>query len=79
MSTYEDTSRLLYAKENGFTGDSNTSGYQTPAKGDIIPISSKPEFSRFVDSRLEGSKRSMGSVSALKELVSFDVVLCGFI
>lgn len=72
MSTHEDTSRLLYAKENGFTGDSNTSGYQTPAKGDIFPISSKPEFSRFVDSRLEGSKRSMGSVSALKELCAVE-------
>lgn len=72
VSTHEDTSKLLYAKENIFIGDTNYAGYQIPAKEDIVSISSKPEVSRFMDSRMEGSKRLMGSVSALKELCTVE-------
>lgn len=56
---------------NGFANDNNVFGYQSMPKEDVLPFSSSSEPLRALDSRLEASKKSMGSVAALRELVRF--------
>lgn len=63
-SGHGDGSRFSNANENCFTGEINSFGGQPLAKDESL--SSEP--SKLVDPRLEGSKKLMGSVSALKEL-----------
>lgn len=66
-SGHGDGSRFSNANENCFMGEINSFGGQPLAKDESL--SSEP--SKLVDPRLEGSKKLMGSVSALKELVRF--------
>ncbi|XP_021670437.2 RNA polymerase II C-terminal domain phosphatase-like 1 isoform X3 [Hevea brasiliensis] len=63
-----DASRYSSANENGYLGNLNSFGSQTLPKDEPVSSSSASEPSRFLDPRLEGSKKSMGSVTALKEL-----------
>ncbi|GAY34448.1 hypothetical protein CUMW_011540 [Citrus unshiu] len=63
-SGHGDGSRFSNANENCFMGEINSFGGQPLAKDESL--SSEP--SKLVDPRLEGSKKLMGSVSALKEL-----------
>lgn len=53
---------------NGFGNDNCVFGYQS-IKEDVLPFSSTSEPLRGLDSKLEASKKSMGSVAALRELV----------
>ncbi|KAL9392532.1 hypothetical protein Peur_016452 [Populus x canadensis] len=62
-----DSSRYLSANDNGFLGDMNSFGNQPLLKDENITYSATSEPSRLLDQRLEGSKKSMGSVTALKE------------
>ncbi|KAG8365476.1 hypothetical protein BUALT_Bualt18G0108700 [Buddleja alternifolia] len=50
---------------NGFVGDVSSFGYQSMPKEEYAPASVQP---RILDPRIEASKKSMGSISALKEL-----------
>ncbi|PIA45600.1 hypothetical protein AQUCO_01600069v1 [Aquilegia coerulea] len=68
ISAREDLSKLLYAKGNGFLGESNSSSYETSSKDDFMPTSGKSEPSRF----LEGFNRTTSSLSALKELCTVE-------
>lgn len=54
--------------DNGFVSDGHSSGYQQFPKEESLSFSTTSDPSRHPDPRLEGSKKSMGSVSALKEL-----------
>jgi hypothetical protein len=65
-----DSSRYPSANDNGFLGDMNSFGNQPLLKDENITYSATSEPSRLLDQRLEGSKKSMGSVTALKEFVS---------
>ncbi|KAG1355157.1 RNA polymerase II C-terminal domain phosphatase-like 1 [Cocos nucifera] len=60
------------AKENGFISDSNSFGYPVYARDDLLGVASTSEESRFMDLRLEGSKKSTASVAALKELCTIE-------
>uniref|UniRef100_A0A6M2EIS8 protein-serine/threonine phosphatase n=1 Tax=Populus davidiana TaxID=266767 RepID=A0A6M2EIS8_9ROSI len=62
-----DSSRYPSANDNGFLGDMNSFGNQPLLKDENITYSATSEPSRLLDQRLEGSKKSMGSVTALKE------------
>ncbi|KAI5590772.1 hypothetical protein BDE02_04G033500 [Populus trichocarpa] len=62
-----DSSRYPSANDNGFLGDMNSFGNQPLLKDENITYSATSESSRLLDQRLEGSKKSMGSVTALKE------------
>lgn len=68
-SAQGDLSRSANTNENGFPGNLNLYGNQQSSKEESMPFSNAPEPSRLLDPRLEGSRRSMGSVTALKELV----------
>ncbi|KAL5841686.1 hypothetical protein ACOSQ3_012289 [Xanthoceras sorbifolium] len=67
-SVYGDVSRFPNANDNGFLGNFNSPGNQPLPKDDSLSFSTASEPSMFLDQRLESSKNSMGSVSALKEL-----------
>ncbi|PPR95420.1 hypothetical protein GOBAR_AA25232 [Gossypium barbadense] len=67
-SAQGDLSRSANTNENGFPGNLNLYGNQQSSKEESMPFSNAPEPSRLLDPRLEGSRRSMGSVTALKEL-----------
>lgn len=60
---------ILNANGNGFLGSVNSFGDQLLSKEEPVSFSAS-EPSRPLDPRLEGSKKSMGSVAALKELVN---------
>ncbi|XP_038978339.1 RNA polymerase II C-terminal domain phosphatase-like 1 isoform X2 [Phoenix dactylifera] len=60
------------AKENGFISDANSSGYPAYARDDLLAVASTSEESRFMDLRLEGSKKSTTSIAALKELCTIE-------
>lgn len=64
-----DISRFPNANDNGFVGNLSSFGNQPLPKEESVSFSTAAEPSRLLDPRLEGSKKSMGSVSALKELV----------
>lgn len=64
-----DGNRLSPASENGYFGSVYSFGNQPLPKEDPVPYATTVEASRFQDPRFEGPKNSMGSVSALKELV----------
>lgn len=53
-------------------GDTNSFGYQSFHKEGSMSFSTASESSRLLDPRLENSKKSMGSISALKEFVRFE-------
>ncbi|XP_021293631.1 RNA polymerase II C-terminal domain phosphatase-like 1 isoform X2 [Herrania umbratica] len=67
-SAQGDLSRLSNINDNGFPGNVNSFGNQQLAKEESLSFSTASEQSRLADPRLEGSKKSMGSVTALKEL-----------
>lgn len=57
-------------KENGFISDPNTFGYQSLPKEEGAPFSTVAASPRIRDPRIEPSKKPIGSIAALKELVS---------
>ncbi|XWS18342.1 hypothetical protein CRYUN_Cryun32bG0035500 [Craigia yunnanensis] len=63
-----DVNRLSNTNDNGFLGNVNSYGNQPLSKDESLSFSTASEPSRLVDPRLEGSKKSMGSVTVLKEL-----------
>ncbi|OMO93627.1 putative double-stranded RNA binding protein [Corchorus capsularis] len=67
-SAQGDVSRFPNTNDNGFLGNLNSFGNQPSAKEESMSFSTASEQSRLVDPRLEGSKKPMGSVTALKEL-----------
>ncbi|GMI77607.1 SHINY 4, C-terminal domain phosphatase-like 1 [Hibiscus trionum] len=60
--------RLANTNDNGFLSNVNLYGNQPLSKEESMSFSTAPEPSRLLDPRLEGSRKSMGSVTALKEL-----------
>ncbi|KAJ6885828.1 hypothetical protein NC651_026477 [Populus alba x Populus x berolinensis] len=62
-----DSSRYPSANNNGFLGDMNLFGNQPLPKDELVAYSAASESSRLLDPRLEGSKKSSGSVTLLKE------------
>ncbi|KAE7995638.1 hypothetical protein FH972_000412 [Carpinus fangiana] len=67
-----DVSMFLNANDNGFVGNLNSFGNQPLSKEESVSFAIASEPSRLLDPRLEGSKKSMGSVSALKELCTME-------
>lgn len=63
-----DGSRFPNANDNGSINDVNSFGYQPLPKEESLSFPTVSEPSRVLESRLESSKKLMGSVSALKEL-----------
>lgn len=55
---------------NGFVNDANSLSYQS-SKEEAVSYSTASEPSRLLDPRLEGSKRPLDPIAALKELVQF--------
>lgn len=69
-STYGDVSGFPNVNDSGYMGIASSLGNQPLSKEDSASFSSASP-SRALDPRLDVSKRSMGSISALKELVRF--------
>ncbi|KAK7319660.1 hypothetical protein RJT34_04383 [Clitoria ternatea] len=67
-TTYGDVSGFPNANDNGYMSNINSLGNQPLPKEESVSFSTVSDPSRVLDSRLEVSKRSMGSISALKEL-----------
>ncbi|MFQ6644469.1 hypothetical protein Gotur_018375 [Gossypium turneri] len=67
-SAQADVSRLSNMNDTTFLGNMNSYGNQPSSKEEFMSFSIASESPRLVDLRLEGSKRSMGSIAALKEL-----------
>ncbi|KAK7246535.1 hypothetical protein RIF29_41404 [Crotalaria pallida] len=67
-STYGDMTGFPGAKDNGFVSSANSLGNQLLPNEELVSFSTASEPSRALDPRFEVSKRSMGSISALKEL-----------
>jgi RNA polymerase II C-terminal domain phosphatase-like 1/2 len=57
-------------KENGFSSNRNFFGYSGNTRDDILPLPSTSEESRFMKMEENNSRKTGGSVAALKELVS---------
>ncbi|KAH8493679.1 hypothetical protein H0E87_020438, partial [Populus deltoides] len=72
-----DSSRYPSANDNGFLGNMNLFGNQPLPKDELVAYSAASEPSRLLDPRLEGSKKSSGSVTALKEFVEIDGQVLG--
>ncbi|GAV74436.1 dsrm domain-containing protein/NIF domain-containing protein [Cephalotus follicularis] len=68
VSPHGDISRFPNANDNGFSANVNSFGSPSLPKEDSVSYSTASESSRLLDPRPESSKKSMGSVSALKEL-----------
>lgn len=64
-----DGSRIGKLKDNDFTGDVNSFGYQSSPKEEAM-LSRASASPKIPDPRIEASKKSVSSMSALKELVS---------
>ncbi|XP_039008785.1 RNA polymerase II C-terminal domain phosphatase-like 1, partial [Hibiscus syriacus] len=60
--------RLANTKDNGFPGNLNLYGNLPLSKEESMSFSTALEPSRLLDPRLESSRKSLGSVTALKEL-----------
>ncbi|KAK7361921.1 hypothetical protein VNO77_04013 [Canavalia gladiata] len=67
-STYGDVNGFPNANDNGYVGNINSLRNQPLPKEGSVSFSTASDQSRVLDPRLEVSKRSMGSISALKEL-----------
>ncbi|KAJ7946959.1 RNA polymerase II C-terminal domain phosphatase-like 1 [Quillaja saponaria] len=67
-ATYGDVSRFANANDNGIVGHVNSFCNQLLPKEESLSFSTASEPSRLLDPRLEGSKKSMSSISSLKEL-----------
>ncbi|KAJ4850774.1 hypothetical protein Tsubulata_013825 [Turnera subulata] len=66
-SAHMEASRYSSRSDNGFFGTVNSFGSQPLARDEPVSFSASPEPSRYWDPRPESSKKSMGSVTALKE------------
>ncbi|KAK9267488.1 hypothetical protein L1049_009914 [Liquidambar formosana] len=77
-SVHGDVSRFPNTNDNGFMSDVNSFGYQPLSKEESVSFSTASEPTRLLDPRLEGSKKSMGSVSALKELCKMEGLVASF-
>lgn len=69
MPIHGDVNKFANVNNNGFMGNMSYFGTQPLPKEDSLSSSTSSEPSRPLDPRLEGSKKSVSSVSALKELV----------
>ncbi|XP_066332182.1 RNA polymerase II C-terminal domain phosphatase-like 1 isoform X1 [Miscanthus floridulus] len=63
-----DPNRLTDMKENGFSSNRNVFGYSGNTRDDMLPFSSTSEESRFMKMEENNSRKTGGSVAALKEL-----------
>ncbi|CAK9152509.1 unnamed protein product [Ilex paraguariensis] len=67
-----------FANDNSFMSEMNSFGYQSLPKEDSVSFSASSEPPRVLDPRLEASKKSMGSVSALNELCMVEGLAVAF-
>ncbi|KAI5570596.1 hypothetical protein POPTR_011G049400v4 [Populus trichocarpa] len=74
-----DSSRYPSANDNGFLGNMNLFGNQPLPKDELVAYSAASEPSRLLDPRLEGSKKSSGSVTALKEFCTMEGLVVNFL
>lgn len=68
-SVHGELSRFSYGNDNVFPSEMGPFAFQELPKEDFVSFSTASEPSRLLDSRLDASKKTVGSVSALKELV----------
>lgn len=66
-----DWRRFPNTTNNGFANDFGSWGYQASPKEEPGSFSTASVLPRVLDSRLDASKRPMGPITALKELVRF--------
>ncbi|WVZ74470.1 hypothetical protein U9M48_022649 [Paspalum notatum var. saurae] len=67
-----DPNKLPDMKENGFSGNRNFFGYSGNTRDDMLPVSSTSEESRFMKIEESNSRKTGGSVAALKELCTVE-------
>eukprot|EP00256_Glycine_max_P066370 XP_025980965.1 RNA polymerase II C-terminal domain phosphatase-like 1 isoform X2 [Glycine max] len=77
-STYGDVSGFHGSNNDGFVSSGNSLGNQLLPKEESGSFSTASESSRVSDSRLEVSKRSTDSISALKELCMMEGLAASF-
>jgi RNA polymerase II C-terminal domain phosphatase-like 1/2 len=67
---FSDPNKMADVNENGFGSNPNLFGYSENMRNDILPVASTSEESRFMKMGENNSRKTGGSVAALKELVS---------
>ncbi|KAF7150121.1 hypothetical protein RHSIM_Rhsim02G0127000 [Rhododendron simsii] len=77
-SVHGEGSWFSSANDNGFTSAVGSFGYQRLPKEQSPSLSNASDSSRVLDPRLEGSKKSIGSVSALEELCMMEGLAVAF-
>ncbi|XP_027339450.1 RNA polymerase II C-terminal domain phosphatase-like 1 isoform X2 [Abrus precatorius] len=77
-SNYGDVSGFHGSNDNGFVGGVNPLDNQLFPKEESVSFSIASEPSRVLDPRLEVSTRSMGSISALRELCMMEGLAVSF-
>ncbi|CAN6232613.1 unnamed protein product [Urochloa humidicola] len=73
-----DPSKMTDLKENGFSSNRNLFGYSGNARDDMLPVSSTSEESCFMKIEENNSRKTGGSVAALKELCTVEGYSLGF-
>ncbi|TKY71676.1 RNA polymerase II C-terminal domain phosphatase 1 [Spatholobus suberectus] len=77
-STSGDVNGFHGSNNKGFVSSVNSLGNQLLPKEESVSFSTASESSRVLDPRLEVSKRSMDSISALKELCMMEGLAASF-
>ncbi|RDY02923.1 RNA polymerase II C-terminal domain phosphatase-like 1, partial [Mucuna pruriens] len=77
-STYDDVSGFHGSNNNGFLSSVNSLGNQLLPNEESVSFSTASKSSRVLDPRLEVSKRSMDSISSLKELCMMEGLAVSF-
>ena len=72
LPIHGDASKFYNVTNNGFMGNMHSFGTQPLPKEDSLSSSTSSEPSRPLDPRLDNSRKSVSSVSALKELVGLE-------
>ncbi|XP_004293503.1 PREDICTED: RNA polymerase II C-terminal domain phosphatase-like 1 isoform X1 [Fragaria vesca subsp. vesca] len=72
LPIHGDASKFSNVTNNGFMGNMNSFGTQPLPKEDSLSSSTSSEPSRPLDPRLDNSRKSVSSVSALKELCTME-------
>jgi hypothetical protein len=67
---FSDPNKMSDMNEDGFGSNPNLFGYSENTRNDILPTASTSEESRYMKMGENNSRKTGGSVAALKELVS---------
>ncbi|KAM0826058.1 hypothetical protein ACQ4PT_069137 [Festuca glaucescens] len=69
---FSDPNKMTDVNEDGFGSNPNLFGYSENTRNDIVPVASTSEESRYMKMGENNSRKTAGSVAALKELCTVE-------